>query len=85
MGLHLFVVFCPSSIHPAHNGDDVAKYCCVHQCWVGWGLQYKWQSESSPPTNMTRTEKSLSSLVLPATLPKPTVVREEVVKYKEVR
>ena len=34
---------------------------------------------------MTRIEKSLSSLVLPATLPKPTVVREEVVKYKEVR
>ena len=38
LGSHLFVVFCPSSIHPAHNGDDVAKYCCVHQCWVDGGF-----------------------------------------------
>lgn len=39
----------------------------------------------SAPISIITTEKIFSALVLAATLPKPTEVRLEVVKYKAVR
>lgn len=38
----------------------------------------------SAPISMTKTEKTFSVLVLAATFPNPTDVRDDVVKYKAV-